>query len=169
MDSSEDAPRTLAAFALMDAVPSLLKVLCEMTGMRVAVVARITDNTWTACAVKDEAHFGLRPGMQFPVDMTLFFDSCASRAPIVIEHASADPRYCDHEAPRRYRIESYISVRIIQFTARLPLGVQTVPRRVDRSPPSLEIRPSELRQRLAPPHWRAVKLHSVGRWQFAAR
>jgi hypothetical protein len=45
MDSSEDAPRTLAAFALMDAVPSLLKVLCEMTGMRVAVVARITDNT----------------------------------------------------------------------------------------------------------------------------
>jgi len=52
--------------------------------------------------------------MQFPVDMTLFFDSCASRAPIVIEHASADPRYCDHEAPRRYRIESYISVRIIR-------------------------------------------------------
>jgi signal transduction histidine kinase len=38
-----------------------------------------------------------------------------------------------------------------QFTARLPLGVQTVPRRVDRSPPSLEIRRSELRQRVAPP------------------
>jgi signal transduction histidine kinase len=37
-----------------------------------------------------------------------------------------------------------------QFTARLPLGVQTVPRRVDRSPPSLETRPSELRQRVAP-------------------
>jgi signal transduction histidine kinase len=114
MDSSEDAARTLAAFARMDAVPSLLKVLCEMTGMRVALVARVTDNTWTACAVKDEVHFGLKPGMEFPVDMTLCFDSRASRAPIVIEHASADSRYCDHEAPQRYRIESYVSVPIIR-------------------------------------------------------
>jgi hypothetical protein len=108
MDSSEDAARTVAAIARMDAVPSLLKVLCEITRMRVAVVARVTDKTWTACAVKDEAHFGLKPGMEFPVDMTLCFDSCASRAPVVIERASTDPRYCDHEAPQRYRIESYV-------------------------------------------------------------
>jgi signal transduction histidine kinase len=114
MDSSEDAARTVAAIARMDAVPSLLKVLCEITGMRVAVVARVTDKTWTACAVKDEAHFGLKPGMEFPVDMTLCFDSCASRAPVVIERASTDPRYCDHEAPQRYRIESYVSVPIIR-------------------------------------------------------
>jgi signal transduction histidine kinase len=114
MDSSEDAARTVAAIARMDAVPSLLKVLCEITRMRVAVVARVTDKTWTACAVKDEAHFGLKPGMEFPVDMTLCFDSCASRAPVVIERASTDPRYCDHEAPQRYRIESYVSVPIIR-------------------------------------------------------
>jgi signal transduction histidine kinase len=114
MDSSEDAACTVAAIARMDAAPSLLKVLCEITGMRVALVARVTDKTWTACAVKDEAHFGLKPGMEFPVDMTLCFDSCASRAPVVIEHASADPRYRDHEAPQRYRIESYVSVPIIR-------------------------------------------------------
>jgi signal transduction histidine kinase len=114
MDSSEDAACTVAAIARMEAVPSLLKVLCEITGMRVAVVARVTEDTWTACAVKDEAHFGLKPGMEFPVDRTLCFDSRASRAPVVIEHASADPRYCDHEAPQRYRIESYVSVPIIR-------------------------------------------------------
>jgi signal transduction histidine kinase len=114
MDSSENAACAVAAIARIDAVPSFLKVLCEITGMRVAVVARVTDKTWTACAVKDEAHFGLRPGMEFPIDMTLCFDSCASRTPIVIEHASADPRYCDHEAPRRYRIGSYVSVPIIR-------------------------------------------------------
>jgi signal transduction histidine kinase len=42
----------------------------------------------------------------------LCFDSRASRAPIIIEHASADPRYCNHGAPKRYRIESYVSVPI---------------------------------------------------------
>jgi signal transduction histidine kinase len=114
MDSSEDAPRNVAAVAGIDAVPGLLKVLCEMTGMRVAVIARVTDKIWTACAVRDEAHFGLKSGMEFPVDMTLCFDSRASCDPIVIEHATADPRYCDHEAPKRYRIESYVSVPIIR-------------------------------------------------------
>jgi signal transduction histidine kinase len=114
MDSSEDSVRSVAAIACIDAVPTLLKVLCEITGMRVAVVARVTDKTWTACAVKDEAHFGLKPGMEFQANTTLCFDSKTSRMPIVIEHASADPRYCGHEAPRRYQIESYVSVPIIR-------------------------------------------------------
>ena len=114
MEASEDSARAVAAIARIDAVPTLLKVLCEMTGMRVAVVARVTDKTWTACAVKDEAHFGLKPGMDLPVNTTLCFDSRASRAPIVIEHASADPRYSYHQAPKQYQIESYVSVPIIR-------------------------------------------------------
>jgi signal transduction histidine kinase len=115
MEASEDSARAVAAIARIDAVPTLLKVLCEMTGMRVAVVARITDKTWTACAVKDEAHFGLKPGMELAVNTTSCFESRASRAvPIVIEHASADPRYCHDGAPKRYQIESYVSVPIIR-------------------------------------------------------
>jgi signal transduction histidine kinase len=114
MDSSDNSARTIAAIARIDAVPTLLKVLCEITGMRVAVVARVTDKTWTACAVKDEAHFGLKPGMELQVNTLLCFDSWTSRAPIVIEHASSDPRYCNHEAPKRYQIESYVSVPIIR-------------------------------------------------------
>jgi signal transduction histidine kinase len=114
MDSSEDAACAVAAIARVDAVPSLLRVLCEITGMGVALVARVTDKTWTACAIQGEAHFGLKAGMELPVDMTLCFDSCGSRVPIVIDHASTDPRYGDHEAARRYRIESYVSVPIIR-------------------------------------------------------
>ena len=114
MEASEDSARAVAAIARIDAVPTLLKVLCEMTGMRVAVVARVTDKTWTACAVKDEAHFGLKPGTELAVNTTSCFDLRASRAPIVIEYASADPRYCHHGAPKRCQIESYISVPIIR-------------------------------------------------------
>ena len=81
--------------------------------MRVAVVARVTDKTWTACAVKDEIHW-CEAGLSSSVSTTLCFDSRASRAPIVIEHASADPRYRPHGAPKLYQIESYISVPIIR-------------------------------------------------------
>jgi signal transduction histidine kinase len=114
MDSSEDSARAVAAIARIDAVPTLLKVLCELTDMRVAVIARVTDSTWTACAVRDETHFGLRPGMVLQVNAAPYFDAQASRAPIVIERASADPRYRRHEAAKRYQIESYISVPIIR-------------------------------------------------------
>jgi hypothetical protein len=88
--------------------------MCEMTGMGAAVVARVTEKTWTACAVKDEAHFGLKPGMELAVNTTCCFDLRASRVPIVIEHVSADPRYCNLEAPKCYQIESYVSAPIIR-------------------------------------------------------
>jgi signal transduction histidine kinase len=114
MDSSENSARAVAAIVRIDAVPTLLKVLCEITGMQVAVVARVTDSAWTVCAVKDEARFGLRPGMEFLVDTTLCFGSQASRQPIVIEHATADLCYYDREAAKRYQIESYVSVPIIR-------------------------------------------------------
>ena len=45
-----------------DAVQTILRVLRETTGLRIALVARITDDSWTACAVLDEAGFGLKPG-----------------------------------------------------------------------------------------------------------
>lgn len=112
-DSPDDIANAVAAIGRIDAVPTLLAVLCETTGMRFAVVARVTDTTWTACAVKDDIHLGVKPGGQVAVNSTLCFESRALRAPIVIEHASVDPRYRTHRAPKLYQIESYVSVPII--------------------------------------------------------
>jgi signal transduction histidine kinase len=113
----DDSPLTIAkavaAVGRIDAVPTLLEVLCEITGMRFAVVAQVTDTTWTACAVKDDIHFGVTPGSQLAASTTLCFESRAARAPIVIEQASADPRYQMHPVPKLYQIESYVSVPII--------------------------------------------------------
>jgi signal transduction histidine kinase len=112
-DGPEDIAQSIAAIGRIEAVPTLLQVLCEITGMGFAVVTRVTDTTWTACAVKDDIQFGLKPGAQLTVDTTSCFDSRASHMPIVIEHASADSRYCTHGAPKPYQIESYISVPIV--------------------------------------------------------
>ena len=112
-DSEEAIARDVAAVGRISAVPSLLKVICQNTGMGFAAVARVTDGTWTACAVEDSIAFGLKPGGQLQVHTTLCSESRAARQPVVIDHASADPVYRDHHTPRLYNIESYISVPII--------------------------------------------------------
>lgn len=106
--------RDVAAIARISAVPSLLKLICQNTGMGFAAVARVTDGTWTACAVQDDIQFGLTPGAQLDVHTTLCKESRAARQPVVIDHASQDPLYNTHHTPRLYNIESYISVPIVR-------------------------------------------------------
>lgn len=113
-DSAEAIARDIAAVGRISAVPSLLRLICQNTGMGFAAVARVTDGTWTACAVQDDIDFGLKTGGQLDVATTLCSESRAAREPVVIDHASLDPTYRDHHTPRIYNIESYISVPIIR-------------------------------------------------------
>ena len=60
----------IAAIGRLDAVQTALRVLLRATGMRIALVARVTAHAWTACAVVDEAGFGLTPGDALPLQTT---------------------------------------------------------------------------------------------------
>lgn len=113
-DSPESIAHDVAAVARISAVPSILKIVCANTGMRFAAVARVTDGTWTACAVEDNIAFGLLPGGQLDVHSTLCKEARLAREPVAFDHASEDARYCGHHTPRIYSIESYISVPIIR-------------------------------------------------------
>lgn len=113
-DSAEAIAQDIAAVGRISAVPSLLRLICQNTGMGFAAVARVTDGTWTACAVQDDIDFGLKSGGQLDIATTLCSESRAAREPVVIDHASLDPVYRDHHTPRIYNIESYISVPIIR-------------------------------------------------------
>ena len=106
----------IAAIGAMEAVPRLLKVLCETTGMGFAAVARVTDERWIACAVEDRVSFGLLPGDELPVASTLCNTVRHSNEAIFIDHASQDPVYRTHHTPRIYAIESYASVPIRMST-----------------------------------------------------
>jgi signal transduction histidine kinase len=112
-DSPEEIARAVASIGRIDAVPTLLAVLCETTGMRFAVVARVTDAAWTACAVRDDIELGVEPGDRLAGAAILCFDSRTSQAPIVIEHASLDPRCRATHMSQPYAIESFVSVPII--------------------------------------------------------
>ena len=63
--------KDVEAIGRLPAVPTLLRVLCDTTGMGFAAVARVTDSSWTACAVQDDIAFGLAPGGQLDLASTL--------------------------------------------------------------------------------------------------
>lgn len=110
-ETPSDVEKDILAVGKLDAVPTILRVLCQMTGMGFAAVARVSEVSWTACAVQDNIDLGLKPGSQLPVKSTLCMESREARSPILIEHASRDSRYC--QSPRVQTLESYISVPIV--------------------------------------------------------
>jgi signal transduction histidine kinase len=112
-DLPEAIARDIEVVSRLAAVPSILQVICQSTGMGFAAVARVTADSWTACAVRDEISFGLVPGSQLAVQTTLCSEVREVRMPVVIEHASQDSVYAQHHTPRIYGLESYISVPIV--------------------------------------------------------
>ncbi|MDF9864096.1 hypothetical protein M2437_003078 [Methylorubrum pseudosasae] len=63
------------------AVPTILDVVCRTTGMGFAAVARVTEDRWVACAVKDDIAFGLKPGGELDLETTICHEIPAERGP----------------------------------------------------------------------------------------
>jgi len=108
----------IATIGRISAVPAMLQVINDMTGLRFAAVARVTDDTWTACAVLDQLNFGLGVGGELDLTTTICHEIRGSHVSVVIDKASEDPLYHDHHTPRLYQFESYISVPVFRTDGR---------------------------------------------------
>lgn len=104
----------VAAIQRMAAAPSILEVACRVTGMGLAAIARVTEDRWIACAVRDEIAYGLDAGSELDVHTTICDEVRGHRQATVIEHVAEDPVFHDHPTPRRYGFQSYISVPILR-------------------------------------------------------
>jgi signal transduction histidine kinase len=114
----DDFQADIAAVNRIEAVPTILEVVCRTTGMGFAAVARVTEDRWIACSVRDEIAFGLQPGGELKVETTICNEIRESREPVVINHVAEDDAYCGHPTPAMYGFQSYISMPII-----LPNGI----------------------------------------------
>ncbi|PWK37410.1 GAF domain-containing sensor histidine kinase [Cupriavidus plantarum] len=103
----------IASVSRISAVPTILQLVCDATGMGFSAVARVTDESWTACAVHDRLSFGLAAGGQLDLRTTLCFESRAARQPIVVDDFNEHPIYNGHHTPLIYGLRSYISVPIV--------------------------------------------------------
>jgi signal transduction histidine kinase len=113
----ELSPNFLADIATVnsiEAVPSILQVICHVTGMGFAAVARVTEGRWIACSVLDQIDFGLKPGGELKVETTICHEIRQGREGVVIDHVAEDDVYRGHHTPAMYGFQSYISMPIIR-------------------------------------------------------
>ncbi|MBM6580512.1 GAF domain-containing protein [Microvirga sp. BT689] len=109
----QDDSAAVEAIGRINVVSSVLELLLDSTGLGFGAVARVTETSWTACAVLDRIGFGLPVGGTLEVATTFCSEIRASGTPIVIDQASTDAVYCTHRTPKMYGFESYIAVPII--------------------------------------------------------
>lgn len=107
----------VAAVNRIDVVPTILDTVCRTTGMGFAAIARVTEERWIACSVRDEINFGLGIGGELELETTICHEIRQTGDPVIIADVQADPVFCDHATPALYGFRSYISMPI-----RLPDG-----------------------------------------------
>lgn len=112
-DQRPDFKTDIELIGRIRAVPTLLDVVCLTTGMRFAAVARVTEDRWIACRVRDDINFGLRPGGELPVETTICDAIRKTQTAVIIENVADDPRYVRHDTPKMYGFQSYISVPVV--------------------------------------------------------
>ena len=108
-----DLSADIAAVQGIAAVPRILEVVCRTTGMGFAAVARVTEQRWICCAVRDEIAFGLAPGGELPVETTICHEIRQSGEAVIIDSVTDDLVYCGHHTAAQYGFQSYISMPII--------------------------------------------------------
>jgi signal transduction histidine kinase len=82
--------------------------------MGFSAVARVTEDRWIACAVRDEISFGLKPGGELQIKTTICDEIRETHEPVIIDHVAEDMNFCKHPTPRMYGFQSYISVPILR-------------------------------------------------------
>ncbi len=109
----EELKADIAAVQAIPAIPSILDVVCRLTGMGFAAVARVTEDRWIACQVLDHVSFGLPAGGELKIETTICNEIRDHREVVAIDNVAEDAKYCNHHTPITYGLQSYISVPII--------------------------------------------------------
>jgi signal transduction histidine kinase len=109
---SKTLEQDIAAVSSIKAIPTILDIVCRATGMRFAAVARVTEDRWIACSVRDDINFGLKPGGELKVESTICHEIRQSGKAVIIDHVAEDPLYACHHTPQTYGLQSYISMPI---------------------------------------------------------
>lgn len=109
---SIDIQKDIEAIANIPVIPTILEVICRTTGMGFAAVARVTDQKWVACSVKDDINFGLVPGGELELESTICHEIRQNGKEVVIDHVAEDPMFINHHTPKQYGFQSYISIPI---------------------------------------------------------
>ncbi|MDB5132821.1 MAG: ATP-binding region ATPase domain protein [Mucilaginibacter sp.] len=112
--ATPDVSKDVAAIGRIQIVPKLLEVVCRATGMGFAAIARVTEDQWITCGVRDEILFGLTPGDELKLETTICNEIRQTHLTVAIDNVDKDEIFCGHPTPAMYGFKSYISVPIFR-------------------------------------------------------
>jgi len=110
----DDILEDVALVNSIEMVPTILDVVCRVTGLGFAAVARVTDDRWIACSVRDEIKFGLLPGDELRIETTICNEIRQNGKAVIIDHVDNDEIFRNHPVPAMYGFQSYISIPILR-------------------------------------------------------
>lgn len=112
-ESMERRSPDLVAAGQIAALPAMLEIVCHATGMGFAAVARVTEEIWLACRVRDEIGLGIGAGDVLRPDTMPCRDARRHREPVVIDDFNAGTGVDGDLARTRHGFRSYISFPIV--------------------------------------------------------
>ncbi|KUM34161.1 GAF domain-containing protein [Pseudomonas sp. EpS/L25] len=111
---TSSAIESIELLASLDAITTLLRVVCDLSGLKFAAVAEVSEQRWTACAVHDRLDYGLAVGTELELEATFCSHVRSSHDPVIIADVAQDPAYCDHPLPQLYGWGSYVSLPVFR-------------------------------------------------------
>lgn len=112
--ANENFQEDIDAIGQIPIVATLLDVICQNTGMGFAAIARVTEERWITCSVRDDIAFGLKPGDELEIKTTICNEIREHQTLVVIDHVEKDPHFATHHTPAMYGFQSYISMPIMR-------------------------------------------------------
>lgn len=91
----------------------ILELVAVITGMRCAVAARVTRESWIALDAIDQAGYGIRRGSRLDAELTLCKKVKDTRTPLCISDAEKGPSLDHDYIPATMGFRSYVAVPLV--------------------------------------------------------
>lgn len=95
------------------AISSILNVICRVTGMGFAAIARVTESNWIACSVRDQVGIGIKQGDTLVAEATACLDVSIRQEPIIVDDVEQSAAFKEHPMSNLLRFRSYAAAPIV--------------------------------------------------------
>ena len=106
-----DLQSDIDAIGRIDAVPRILDVVCRVTGMGFAAVARVRGSLDVLLRARPD-RVRPRPAASSRSKPRICNEIRGHGEAVIIDHVAQDAVYCGHPMPAMYGFQSYVSVPI---------------------------------------------------------
>jgi len=89
MNAEQEIQDDIRAVQDISSISTMLDVICRVTGMGFAAIARVTTSRWIACCVRDDISLGVKPGDGLELETTICSEIRHHRQSVIIDEVKS--------------------------------------------------------------------------------